>query len=272
MRARTILVIIMLLATVFFITSCGKEPECEANADCATGNPCFAGKCLEGTCTRTPISGCCGNNQCETGENKCTCDKDCGKCEGIYKYNTTTNYGRQVVVTTKYLSLFCENDRCKTGILPDRINSIQLINDIIETGGFKAELLSTINDPFIVGTDTLSIRLLLKDKYPLLVSNVSFSRIQVLEGSEVLGEKMITRQLGKIGDMWTEQIKLVSSQVSVEEAKSIDIKLDYSYTVLERNGTDPKTRQATYTRAGRISSMKSRLAEKITFVVIPELE
>ena len=270
MRARTILVIIIFLVSIFLITSCGKKPECKINSDCATGNPCVTAKCTEGSCVKRMLDACCGNSKCETDENSCTCDKDCGKCGGMYKYNITNVFGKQTTVMIKYISLFCENDRCTKGVLPDKINTIKLVNDISESGAFKAELLTTINNPYVISEANVNIRLLLKDRDLDLVGNVTFTRIQILEGSEVLAEKIVTKQLAKIGDIWTEELILVSSQSSFEESKNIDIKLDYKYTVLERNGTDLETRQPTYTPAHKISSVKLRLAEKIIVIKIPE--
>lgn len=269
MRASTILLIIILLVSAFFIASCGEKPECKTNADCVTGNPCITAKCTEGACVKKVLDACCGNSKCELGENKCTCDKDCGKCEGNYKYNVTY-FGREKTVETNFISQYCENDRCITGVLPDQINSIKLVNDVLQIGAFKAELLTTLNNPFIVGKDSVSIRMFLKDRDAMLVNNITFTRIQILEGSEVLGEKMINKQLAKFGDIWTEELELVSAQSVPEESKPIDVKLDYGFTVLERTGRDPRTLEYIYNRSSKISSIKSRLAEKIMIIKLPE--
>jgi hypothetical protein len=268
MRARTILVIIILLVSVFFITSCGKKAECEINSDCATGNPCITAKCTEGVCDKKVLDGCCGNAKCELGETSCTCDKDCGKCEGKYKYNIT-QYGRQKSMETSFITRYCENDRCVKGVLPDKINTIRLSNDLFESGVFKAELLTTLNNPFIVGKDNVNVRLFLKDIISL-DGNVTFTRIQVLEGAEVLGEKMINKKLAKISDIWTEELALVSAQNVPEEGKMLDIKMDYDYDMLVKAGKDLKTGIYNYTSIHKISTMKLRLAEKIMFIKLPE--
>jgi hypothetical protein len=272
MRARTILVIIILLVSIFLITSCGKKPDCETNSDCATGNPCITAKCTEGACVTKVLDGCCGNTKCETDENSCTCDKDCGKCEGKYKYNITV-LGRQKVIETNFISQYCENDKCVRGVLPDKINEIMLTNDLMESGAFKAELLSKINNPFLVGSDIFNIRLLLKDnvfKDSWLEGNATFTRVQVLDGSEVLGEKMINKKLAKIGDIWTEELAIVSAQSAFEESKTLDVKLDYEYNIMQRTGRDIKTGEDIYEKFHKTSSTKLRLAEKIMFIRLPE--
>ena len=268
MRARTILVIIIFLVSIFFITSCGKKPECITNSDCATGNPCITAKCTEGACVKRVLDGCCGNSKCESDENSCTCDKDCGKCEGKYKYNVSY-FGKQKAIETALITQYCENDKCVKGVLPDKINSIKLVNDVLQAGAFKVELLTTLNNPFIIGKDTVSIRMFLKDRDPFLVNNITFTRIQVLEGSEVLGEKMINKQLARVGEIWTDELELVSAQSVPEESKSIDIKLDYGFTVLEKVGREPKTLEYIYNRTSRLSTTKGRLAEKIMVIKLP---
>jgi hypothetical protein len=271
MRASTILVIIILLVSTFFITSCGKKPECVTNNDCATGNPCMSAKCTAGVCVKKMFDNCCGNMKCESMEDKCICDKDCGKCEGAYKYNISSRFStKPTVVTTVYISQFCENEKCISGVPPDKITTVKLINDIVLGGAFKAELLTTINNPYVLDNSVVNIRLLLKDRDPNLVGNVTVSRIQILEGSEVLAEKVVDRKLAKISESWTDELEMVSSQTALEESKSIDIKFDYDYTIMVKVGTNATTKQPIMEPSHIIASMKNRLADKIMFVKLPE--
>ncbi len=271
MRASTILVIIILLVSTFLITSCGKKPECVTNNDCATGNPCMSAKCTDGICVKKMFDNCCGNSKCESMENSCTCENDCGKCEGAYKYNISSRYTtKPTVVTTVYISQFCENEKCITGVPPDKITTVKLLNDIVLTGAFKAELLTTINNPYVLDNSVVNIRVLLKDRDPALVGNVTFSRIQILEGSEVLAEKVVDKRLGNIGESWTEELSMVSSQTALEESKSIDIKFDYAYTVMVKSGTDPASKEPIMKPSHIIASIKNRLADKIMIVKLPE--
>jgi hypothetical protein len=270
MRARTALVVIILLVSIFLITSCGKKPECKTNDDCATGNPCMTAKCTDGVCVKRVFDGCCGNSKCESMENSCTCDKDCGKCEGFYKYNLTNRFGKEVTFTTTYVSKFCENEKCTTGVAPDKITTVKLINDILLQDAFKAELMTTITNPYVLDDANVKIRVLLKDRDSDLVGNITFSRIQILEGSEVLAEKIVTKKLINISQSWTEELELVSSQTAIEEGKNIDVKFDYDYTILIRTGTNPETKAPIMTPSHVIASIKNRLADKITIIKLPE--
>ncbi len=57
------------------------EAPAEVVVDCPKGcddlNACTSDACVEGKCAFTPITPCCGNGQCEQGENGLTCVKDC---------------------------------------------------------------------------------------------------------------------------------------------------------------------------------------------------
>lgn len=272
MRASTILVIIILLASIFLIASCSEKPECLTNDECTASNSCTSAKCVEGTCVQRVFDGCCGNNKCESMENSCTCEKDCGKCEGLFKYNVSNIYGRNSEVATRYITLYCENEICVKGVLPENINIIKLSNDIMEGNAFKAEILTTINNPYILNQgNKVNVRLLLKERDPDLVGNVTFTRVQILSGSEVLAEKIISKKLNKMGDTWMEELELESSQGSFEELKGIDVRLDYGFILRQRTGTNRETGEPIYGSVENIiSSPKNRLAERIMVIKIPE--
>ncbi len=53
------------------------RPECADAADCDDSDICTADSCSNGTCSNDAIVGCCGNGDCETGEDCDSCAADC---------------------------------------------------------------------------------------------------------------------------------------------------------------------------------------------------
>lgn len=262
MKARTALLnlvlILILFISLFLISSCKEEPECTKSSDCITSNPCFLGRCRNGRCVSTPKPNCCGNGQCESqaGENKCICPEDCGRCEGKVKFNVSTYRGLQEK-EARYARFICEDKKCVVGVAPDDVTVLRLTDEIDVRGGFKADILVTVNNPFDTGRDKLSVEVALKDLDPDVVGGVTFTNIRVLSGNELLGRKLgVNKKLEDIGDIFTEEFELVSAQSLVEEEKSIDVELDYEYVVLERGEEVVKR-----------SSRKIRLSKKIMLVV-----
>jgi hypothetical protein len=52
-------------------------PECVANVDCDDSNACTSDSCVNEECSYSPISDCCGNGVCESGEDCASCGSDC---------------------------------------------------------------------------------------------------------------------------------------------------------------------------------------------------
>ncbi|MBN2053249.1 hypothetical protein JW756_07125 [Candidatus Woesearchaeota archaeon] len=251
------LVIIIVIASVLLIAGCSKA-ECKKNSDCTAVNKCFTARCGDdGKCSQTPKSDCCGNAKCEedSGETKCTCSQDCGKCSGHVKYTVTTTRGSKSVNAT-YAVYKCEDTTCLVGVDDDQINELKLTNNVDERSGFKAEVLTTLNNPFDTRTATASVRVLLTDINLNVMGAITFTRIQILEGSELLGENIISQSLGSVGESFTEELSLTSSQSLVEESKTLDVKVDYEYIYNDGRGDVIKRNYA-----------KNRLTEKVIFVV-----
>ena len=53
---------------LFLIVSCG-DKECKFNKDCAQ-RTCYTATCADNMCEYSAESDCCGNNDCETNEDK----------------------------------------------------------------------------------------------------------------------------------------------------------------------------------------------------------
>jgi hypothetical protein len=245
----------MLLAV--FLSGCS-DKECSVSSDCPQ-LPCFAGKCSDGICEKIAKPNCCGNAKCEAGvgENSCTCS-DCGNCtkKGKVKYNITSSRGPKTV-ESKYAQYICdESHSCVIGADPSVVNQLRLTQKLDERGYFQAETLNTLNQPFTTRADKISIRVRLIDVTQVVKGPITFTGIQVLSGSSLLGEKRISSVLSNVGDEFTEELSITSPQSLVEQDMTIEIKLDYEFTAIER-GADVLKRL----------SKKNVLSEKITLIV-----
>jgi hypothetical protein len=256
MKLQNLLVIIIIIASVFLLIGCGKKPECQVTSDCNTGNDCIIGKCVNEKCVQTPRANCCGNHQCEadSGENKCTCGADCGRCEGKATYNASTSRGIKVLNATHAVYM-CVNKQCIVGVPPEKVNTLSLINSLEVSAVFKAETLTTINNPFDTSKDKASVRVTLKDLGSQVQGGVTIRGIQILDGSNLMGEAILSQKLSNVGDTFTQELSLKSAQSIVEEEKSIDLKIDFEYVIPERG--QPVTKRG---------SLKPKLAQKVFFI------
>ncbi|MBW2990972.1 hypothetical protein KY348_04675 [Candidatus Woesearchaeota archaeon] len=252
MKAWNLLLILSLLISLLFISSCGKGAECSGSSECATGNSCILGRCKEGECVNTIKPDCCGNAKCEAdaGENKCTCDQDCGKCEGKAKYTIETSRGPKEI-DAKHATYLCKNSQCIVGVDPASVTAPSFTSDTTIRGGFEAEIVTTLNQPFDTSKDKINIRLKLKNINENVVDGVSFTLLQVVSGNELIGEKEIDNKLSSVGDVFVEEITISPAQSIVETEKNLDFNFDYEYTAVERG--EPVTRRATI--KNRVSNM-----------------
>lgn len=255
MKLWNVLLIIIFLISILSFTACSKA-ECEKSSDCRTGNPCIIGRCIDGKCTTTINQDCCGNGVCEAndGENKCTCEKDCGMCEGKVKYNITTTRGIKTL-EAQYAQSLCENNICIVGVAASDVNELKHTNEVDVRGGFKAEVLTVLNTPFDISKESINVRVTLKDLDTDVVDGISFKSIQILSGSELMGEKLINNKLSSVGNLFTEELSLSSAQSIVEEERRIEIKIGYEYVVDERGEQVIKR-----------DDSKNKLTEEIIFI------
>jgi len=252
-----LLLAVSLLTLAIVMSGCSKK-ECSVSSDCPQAS-CFTGKCSDGVCLKIAKPNCCGNAKCEagSGENSCTCS-DCGNCteKGKVKYNLTSSRGPKPM-ETKYAQYMCDESHvCVIGADPFVVNQLRLTQKLDERGYFQAEILNTLNQPFTTRSDKISIRIRLTDINQVVTSPITFTGIQVLSGSSLLGEKRVSDVLENVGDEFTEELQIISSQSLVEQEIGLEIKLDYEFTVAER-GADILKRL----------SKKNALSEKITLIV-----
>ncbi len=240
MKVRTLVIIvsIFLIIIILLLSGCGNKSECEVNRDCSVSNKCFIGKCFDGKCSTIKQPDCCGNHVCEAdaGENKCTCEKDCGDCSGAIKYNYTNIRGRTTVKETVYAVNICRDDVCVIGANKNSQNELSLASEIDQRGSFKAELLTTINQPFDIAVDDIILRMTLINKDSNVVGNININRIQILSGNQVMKEKIVSEELSELYDSFTISFEnLKTGQEAIEEEQDITVKIDFIYVKLVRN-------------------------------------
>ena len=232
----TFLLVSMLVGSFLLLAGCGKKAECESSSECAViGNPCILGSCSDGKCVNRTKDDCCGNRKCDAdaSENKCTCAKDCGKCEGTIKYNVTSS-GRQKVIETQYAQYICENTVCLISVNPADVNEERFLNEINLMRGFKADVITVMNNPFDIRKDKMKVTILVKYIDPQVVGPIiSLPRIRVLSsvGKELMSPMDLTLNFNitKVGDTVTQEFPLTSSQKIPEESRTITVYVSYVY-------------------------------------------
>jgi hypothetical protein len=257
-KALAIFILLFSLACIL-LAGCSK-PGCKTSADCALDNSCVTAQCSNNrTCVYALKADCCGNKICEkdANEEQCNCSTDCGKCEGKAKYSVPLGYGNKTKQVDYTYAIYegCVQGSCKIGIDPNSVDTLRLTNNINEISAFKAETLTVLNNPFDISKDKVAVTVQLKDLSPSVMGGIIFTRIRLLYGSEVMGTKAIDRRIDVVGNSFTEELSLTSSQKLVEEERNLDINVDYQYSVKDSGETKTKR-----------SSPKSRLYDKLMFI------
>jgi hypothetical protein len=252
--------VLMLVGSIFFLSGCGEKAECESSSDCAmSGNPCAQGRCSSGRCVRIIKDDCCGNSKCEAdgGEDKCSCPKDCGNCTGKLKYNITA-LGRTKTYEAIYARYLCINKECKIGVDPDQVNEKRFATDLEVRNAFKIELVSTINNPFDAASDTLKFRFTLKNKASNLVGSINLTSLQIMSGSELMGEKLgLNKVLTSLEESFNDEMRIISAQSLNEETKKVELVIGYRYSYTDTRGVVQNV----------ISELRTVLADKLVIIV-----
>jgi hypothetical protein len=250
MKVKTLAAMLVIVAALLLVAGCAKK-ECEVASDCGSNTQCITHGCsAEGKCMKNVKPNCCGNFRCElsAGENSCGCGTDCGQCAGKVKYNTTTSKGVKTI-ETKYSVYACNDAKdCVVSANPDLVTELKLTNVVEERNYFKLDLLSTLNKPFDTATDKLSVRVTLSDLSAKTVSGgLTVTSIQVLSGNTLMGEAILNRQLVKVGDAFTQEFTLETSQTLPEEDMQVSLKVFYSYLPLDSRGQPLQVKRSSQT-------------------------
>lgn len=166
MRCRTV-VFISVIAALLILAGCAKA-ECKKDEQCV--KPHFTGSCVDKKCGWTPIPGECGNLDCESAENECTCAQDCGQCAGT---------------SGAYLVKTCNsNKECVEDIPAAQQKPITLTRELA-TGGSKLSVTTVFNQPFNTKKDQLELEFGIN----VLAPTMSDLRIARLELTGVTKDK-----------------------------------------------------------------------------------
>lgn len=197
--------------------------------DCNDNNPGTADSCGPETnffCEYSPISGACGNFQCDGGENKCTCPSDCGPCSGS---------------AGQYMSLGCDENNCVASVRSGISTTPVSVFDDRKLGPFHLNNRFVYNKPFNAVDDTISVEFTLfniRDG----VSNVKIDSVRALESSRELGFLNLNRELTSVGTSVSGDVSMTF--VGRPEAEHF-VTLTVAYSYVE-NG---QVRKATFTKA-----------------------
>jgi len=224
---RYIFAVIAFILILVCIAGCGKKKECTTNADC-NQKECFTNSCVKGQCVSAVVEDCCGNLKCEAqfGENKCTCEKDCGKCSGKQG---------------QFVEFLCtKQNECVLGINASNVEE-KTITEKVTTKGPSLLVTYTYEYPFDVQSSSFKISL-----QPESLADADFkaeiTRIQVLEklgksktkGSQeinILGEEELKKPLVSKNYPVNEEIMLQVNPATntSEEKMGISVRVEFSY-------------------------------------------
>lgn len=212
MKKRQCTLLLFLIILFLILTACGKKAECTTDTDCVkTG---FLGKCINEKCEYAE-PGICGNKHCETGESKCNCPADCGKCEGTagkgleYKcidYNCTKTPASQKLIT--------------------EIGSVKLATkDTLRTT-------TQFNDPHWLGHEQIQLTLELTQKE----KGVIITRIELFGEKDnnplILTEKDLRISLIDMGEKYARKITLtpqIPAPAETGQITDLELKIYYEY-------------------------------------------
>jgi hypothetical protein len=171
-------------------------------------------------CKHEPISGACGNGQCEASETKCSCPQDCGICGGSFKVT-----GAQ-----------CVGTECVMRLLPSAV--IEPINKVEQKSLGEATVSSALqyNDPFSTKDNTLKVVITLNERTGTLDS-LRIDRVEVFKsGTNMLSSTDVKKMLVVVGNAVTAELRLTSPQIEEEMSPTVKV----TYTVTARGKTDTK--------------------------------
>ena len=257
---KTKFVIVVLIFVISLASGC---KECEINSDCNSrvskdyssySSQCLDVDCVNNKCEIDVITNCCGNKRCEAnaGENKCLCEKDCGKCSGKGEIKIGSR-----TYDTEYLEYGCKDNECALIIDESLIRGIDLTYDW-EFSYFKIGITSSIDQPFNIDSSKFKVKIQLKDTNDYLVLPIVITSLKLVERELMIGEKEFDRTLTKVDDYFIESIPINEDCMqNIEEEKRPSLVIGYTYTIKERIGRDSegnpiyenKTRRDTYTRS-----------------------
>ncbi|RMF55465.1 hypothetical protein D6745_02085 [Candidatus Woesearchaeota archaeon] len=226
--------------------SCSQE-ECNDNNDC-TIDSCITGTKL---CNYELRPNCCGNFKCESGENKCNCARDCGPCERD---------------ASEHVEYFCSTaNTCLTRVKNNVVQPMSLLDER-QLPYFKIGMITTLNQPFDINKDSITLEFELKNDHPDLVFPVKITKIQLLENEVLLGQYTNTEELNSVGDSFSVTLQPSFSMNEIESEKSVSIKVDYEYTRRIQTGMSGDPPEPVYENRLERGDYKKIFTQKMSFI------
>ena len=187
--------------------ACPDAAKCNDN-DASTRDFCDAADAP--FCKHEPIAGACGNGVCEASENKCTCAKDCGVCQG----------------TGKVTSSQCIENQCRVTLRPEVI--IQPIKTTTQNSPSKVSVTTSLefNSPFNAKEDKVTVSIAV-DEMDATVTSFTIDKILLLKGTVELASQELNKNLG-VGQTATAVLPLTT--LLADEDFTPQVKIFYTTT------------------------------------------
>ncbi|MBD3361483.1 hypothetical protein GF358_01695 [Candidatus Woesearchaeota archaeon] len=191
------------------------ESEYSCPESCDDDNPGTEDFCSEATdffCVHKPIAGQCGNFICEPGENKCTCEVDCGACAGP---------------AGNYMSYSCVDDVCKARLRASFSQEKKSIFDDRDLSYFHLQNNFEFNYPFNLDDDSVVLKFSLYDKNAD-VSQIRITDVRLFEGTSEIAHTFANIGLSNVGDAASVSVKIPEIS-GVEESMTLNLAVWYEF-------------------------------------------
>ncbi|HLC32255.1 MAG TPA: hypothetical protein VJJ82_00350 [Candidatus Nanoarchaeia archaeon] len=197
----------------FLVVNPASEYPCPASCD--DKNPGTKDRCgVNNFCVHDPIPGACGNGVCDSTENSCTCVTDCGACSGGGSFTQAS----------------CKGGQCVSQL---RSNVAVTPNNIFETrdlGPVELNINYKFNAPLEAEKDKLVIDVQ-QYRADAGFSKLTLKTIRLLEGSQVISESKVDKEIGQAPVTLTINIP---KQAIAEDEKTLAVGVWYLYVQNEK--------------------------------------
>jgi len=232
---------IFILALLLVLSACSKS-ECKTDVDCS--RPHFFGTCTEGSCVYSPIPNKCGNLQCESSENKCTCPQDCGQCIGK-------------VPNSISLTQQCVNNICVEDVASSK--PYFSVSEIASLGD-KFSLDTSYNQPFNTKKDLFNIRIGILSQAAanndVHIKNVELSATTNDKRTIVISRKDVDKSIWP-GTSFSEDLIIDFPSVDIEgDLTNLVLKIYYDFIVTQSGKKTVKE-----------SMLQNKYKDKFVFVI-----
>ena len=192
------------------------EAEYSCPDSCDDNNPGTEDICNKETnffCIHKPIPNVCGNYICEPGENKCSCEADCGSCAGA---------------AGNYMTYSCIENKCLAGLRSGFDQEKKSFFDDRDLSYFHLQNNFDFNNPFNIKEDFFKLNFALYDKN-LEISQIKIIDVRLFEGTAEIAHTFANVALSNIGDSASVSIR-IPEIAGVEDSKTLNLAVWYEYT------------------------------------------